>query len=325
MSKTRGQGLVEYSLTAGALVLLTIGGLSLVATNFTDLFENVGNRLVAQGPATGPMTWAGGGTGGTATATEGGGEELATEETAITPVVSGAYETNIAGFKKMVNDLPNLIETSGASGTTKIMVAYMQSLADEMLNEGEIKPQEHANLVNLANKGHKMASITESIETFLAAQPAGTMQSTLHHQQVQHQGITLTYGQLIHELGLGNGASYTASVIQKDGLYAVTQNQSPHTGASMTEFLEEYARVADNDLANTPELKSVVETLSSNIVTISGYFSSDLTVAPHKTDVSIDQGKVDFVNKATSSLTHTNSAGICTAGNGEDSGKFCQG
>lgn len=56
-----------------------------------------------------------------------------------------------------MNELPQLVETSGASGTTKHLVAYLQQLTDTEMAAGNLTEQEASQFTALANKGHKLA------------------------------------------------------------------------------------------------------------------------------------------------------------------------
>lgn len=311
----KGQSIAEYVLAGGLVGLVALGGVMAISDGLTNSMQGLSNRF---GPA-----------GNTAAATGGGGPATPATTTAISPTLgttASAYPTSAAGFEQMMNDLPNLIETSGGSGTTKELMAYLSSLGNELLANEEITPEQHNMLQELSNQGHYMARIQEAVElTYESADP------NMHLVELTEQPVTLdtetkTISQWLQELNVNGDVDNSTNI---ENLY-----KDPGANLNQTfKFNELYMKAKQSGAMNNPSVASVVDRLSNSVINISNTFNAGYR--SNKSSITNDTGtdglavtvgkRLEAVKpKIKGSLaTDANSAGICETGGGNDSGTLC--
>jgi hypothetical protein len=68
--------------------------------------------------------------------------------------LQNGIEINLEGYP---NNLQETITTVGANGTTDILLASLRNLAEQLMEKGQITPEQESRLIELANKGHEVA------------------------------------------------------------------------------------------------------------------------------------------------------------------------
>lgn len=330
----KGQGLVEYSLAAGVILLLTVGGLTLISNNFIALFEGANNQLVTTGPASSVASGVSANASGTASA-------LTTNE-APAAAFNSSYPVSAAGFEQMMNDLPQLIETSGASGTSKELMTYLGTLSQKLLDNNEISTEDYNMLMSLSNAGHRSAQIQAALENTIQKLPQSTPVSELHNMTVSVEGESKLFTEWMNEFrqsSYGFDSMQQAYNLQKqytsdwasDELISWEQgNTAIGKLSAQNQLLAHYKLALDAGALRNDAVAQVVETLSLNVININDHFQGLLrdggrkyngqlvTTAGQFTTNMKSQGKTSWVS-------HSNSAGICETGGGKDSGTLCGG
>jgi hypothetical protein len=215
------------------------------------------------------------------------------------------------------------IATLGANGTTTVLANNLAQLAQELLESGDISESQYNILIQLSDAGHKQAMIEAVIE-HAANSAAGASSSTfLDNTQVVLDGHTKTIGELWNSLGYnapgGGGRYFTSTGKVVNTLPAdLLHPASSDVASSLEAFLDVYHQAESSGALSDPVVEQVVSSLSTQIA-----LTSDALVQAVGQVYLGNSPAGQIQTLAASATTHMDSAGICTAGSGTDSGVSC--
>lgn len=309
-----GQSLVEYSLILGVVVVLSIAGLMLCGQSVQAALTSLSGILTSsfgKGTMNAAKLPGGGKAGGGVLSSSGvsvGGSGTASSGSVkgVTLTLSNGQQINLNNFP--THDLQTSVSTTGANGTTLTLANTLTSIAQNLLTEGVITPEQASSLEALANQGHTLAQIARIVEN--AAKSATSTQEYLNTK------------------GVINGKTYTVneigdSLIGYDIMDGVTMPDNPldprlYRGSELQHFVSLYEDALNSGALSEPAVKSTVTELASQIAVL------NQSVAMADWGVAVEGNAVNqFNNLTVSSITHYKSAGICTAGSGVDTGVSC--
>lgn len=332
---SNGQGLVEYSLAAGALVLLTVGGLTLVATNFTNLFEGVGNRLTAQGT---PVASAPNAQQITNTANAVANEpplaggQVIPNETFNSIERPTLYLSN--GAQLNLQDYPldgvNIIETSGSSGYMQHLSYSIEALGKELKEQGAITEAQANGLYELANQGLKMSRVKAEVDRLIKAHPewstpegvSGTWTSP-----ITFEGETYVHFiEFAQSMGVPNqDASFSTFSID-----SMDANNLDRVNSKT--FVTKYNELQQQGVLNDPTVAALVSDLSSRLLSNGDVLDNFIgtTLANYQgrfgevdTQQNFDQSDTFIVEKLANNSKHQ-ATSICSVASGTVDAGTCQ-
>ncbi len=291
-----GQSLSEYIL-AGALVamvglsaLVTLG--NTVSVALPDLLDRIFGK-----PSPMSSVEASSGNG----ASVSGSSSLPGAEVAATSTGSGHHAvktyqsvsiTLSSGQTITLDNFPvdvkSIVDTSGANGVTRIYAAQIQSLAQALKTNGTISADQASVLEKLANQGHRIARAENAIEE---AATRFTDSDTFKAGTVEFDGQTVGIKDLADSVSHGD---------------------------LVNDFMTLYTEAKSSGALDEDDVKRVVRAMYQDIKTIADIFETNVDM------VASGSASPDELNRLNASqITHTDSANICHAGNGKDSGVQC--
>ncbi|HEY9686007.1 MAG TPA: hypothetical protein V6C52_03435 [Coleofasciculaceae cyanobacterium] len=294
--KQTGQSLIEYVVSGALIGAVCIVGLMITGKDLNDQLKGLTADMKK---STGNST-----INANAIASSLKGVTTAPDEKGLSTVTIKLSSGEEITLEQYPADLNKSVATSGANGTTEMLLANFDSFVYQVKAADNLTPEQNNILAALSNQGHKMADIIKKGEILAA--------STGDPKEVS--GV-------VWSLGWSPSMGYFDDSKPLLDLY----NQADTSGA-----------LAD------PAVKSVVSTLVSQILNISnGVETAAWSLASESPSITLE----DFWNIAArdlnetglttpsttdsllslgpSMVVHQDSAGICAAGSGKDSGKKC--
>jgi hypothetical protein len=229
-------------------------------------------------------------------------------------------------------DIKALVETLGPNGTTDLLTNALMQLAQKLLDKGEITQDQANQLKSLANSGHGLASYQAIFED--AAAKAGT-DSKLFAQLVKsvrdYETANLKEAKdmdpSVHSLfdiqeftptwqydANGNIMKDSAGNFVSSSIKA-TSKYSP----GVADFVNAFAQAQKSGALKDPTVLNLVSQLSSNIYLLGHSSTSTAT----KIATPEFQTNPTQFNQKVAEPIHKDSANICAAGGGKDSGIYC--
>lgn len=331
--KASGQTLSEYGIIGVLLALIAVVPLTMLGGNIGQLFEGLmPKRASLPVPqVAGTPSAAGNLLGGASNGSTAGTGTLKITLTSGKEITLENYPT----------DLPKSIETAGTNGTTRLMADSMKALVDELLAAGEISPQEAQKLTVLANAGHALAEAQRQVEDGYASAgwdfgQTDTVAVTVGGKNFP--SLTQAADDLFVLYTADDDAGMWAAIESGDyagAMQAVSDSYTSWNGAGklMTPFMAAYKDALDSGALSNPAANQVVSELSAKILMMSQSMGwaqlevAELAEAGTKPSNELLTGNIlSYMpnNMEVSTQTHVNSGGICTTGNGTDSGVHCQ-
>jgi len=303
-----GQGLSEYGMIAALVCLASVGALVLLGGNLRDVFSNMlPERSQTQVTATAPSFTTG--SGQTPNSASPKTSPLADMQPLTITMANGKTIT-IDAYPK---NLAKTVETLGTNGTTAILADNLSAMADQLLTAGEITPEE-ANLFHqLANQGHRIASIEKLFED-AATKSGSDKQAFLNLPIVFDDKTYATPLELVDSIGYNKKLG--------SGEWVPDGNES-------AKLLNLQKQLVDSGALNDPAIKDIVNDLVYVINETSDHFQNNVyaidetSLAPKdmQKQIASDIQESDLA----SYLTDNTSADICKTGKGKDTGKKCSG
>jgi hypothetical protein len=180
------------------------------------------------------------------------------------------------------------------------MAERIKQLVEQQLAEKNIPPSQAQALIDLANQGHQIGQVMSLIET------------------ASNSGLTEYKGQLYTRKQLSDLLDDTGkSPTEVASSVSAALSPDPMTqGKEILRFRQLYQQAEADNTPLPANIKQLVQTLSQNIsINSEAVVTTVVWLSPP--DGSLDVRSV--VNS-----THQDSGGICSAGNGADSGTQCQ-
>lgn len=225
----------------------------------------------------------------------------------------------IVRLDKYPKDLGKLVETEGTNGTTEILLENLRTVAQQLLEQGKITQQQYNEFETLANQGHRIADIEQTLE--LSASRSGSDIQSFMKTSLEFGGSTYTNP---YDLAVTIDTNDLPS-LKNDDLFnflsrkgfAVSPNEAG-AGPEIVSFLETYRSLDRNGALTDPALEKVVMSLTEQIRLIADHTTNNLDILIN------NHGDLGQLNTAVASSTsHSYSANICSSGGGRDSGIHC--
>lgn len=293
--QSQGQGLMEYSLLGGLLVVLGIGAAILLGNNVLEVFAS----MVASDSKTGMAVTAKSTSSSTTTGT------TSTSVAGIT-LSNGTY----LSLPNYPADTAKAVVTTGVNGVTNMLATTIQDLSNQLQASGNLTPEQARQLIALANQGHKIAEIEKIVEDAVANSnndPAAFLSTSLTH-------AGQTYAS---PLDLAERIGYNTP---SETEYVATDNET-------SAFMDMYQQLVNSGALADPQVQAVIGELVNQINVVADSVNSHV--------YKIEDGIIppaDFQSHVAadtdaaipgSLVTDGYSSAICTVGGTTDTGTHC--
>jgi hypothetical protein len=297
----KGQGLSEYAMIGALVVVVALGGLTLLGGKLSNLFGGMIGKpkppvLAVTSPSTSPQSAPD--LPGTA---ETPAEPRQPMQTLPASPVTFKLPSGTLLNLGMPTDVTESVQTIGANGTLIMVGTSIKSMAEQLLASGDINQEQANTLMRLANQAHHMAEIQKTLETISASYGSDT-------ERFKNAPVTI------------EGKTYANAY--EAALSIGYNDETSARGGELQEFWDLYRNATGAVYMWPPELKAVLEYHAKTV--------NDLT---DSTRVSIrdimvyNSGTPDkLADMMVNTMTHKKSASICQMDSGnQDSGLQCSG
>lgn len=299
MRKRTGQGMAEYSLIAASVACLVLPALLFLGGNL--------NRSM-QGMLPAPP--------------------LPKQDVGVASVPSQnpANAAALQSVQLIINgvdlsssqNLAKEIQTAGANGATAILANRIEQIAQQKLDAGEISPEQYKTLIALANQGHSLGAMEKLVET--AAANSSSAQAFMD-QKLTFEGKDYSMADFAYQMGFTQAYS--------EGLLANPLGSANLANPAMKTFISLYDQAVASGALSDPATQAEVKKLASDIANINDsvlFALQDLGWGESITPTDFTASTATRIaGMDASTKTNQNAAGICTAGNGQDTGSQCSG
>jgi hypothetical protein len=313
-----GQNLSEYVLAISLVVVLSLGGLSVLAQSQKGFLNNIYNMLAGGGQAVqapAPVVPA---------PNKGNNNNGLLANTFNLPVkgspqVQAAFENY-----KNTGSMEALVETAGASGTTNVLLESLINAASLQLQGGKISQASYDQIINLSNKGHRLADVQGLVEkTFAQCNGDLTCYKTAYveyenftHLLVNLDDMTANTHQYTEQ-----ASSMTTVNGGKLGATHMLLQPSGHGNWWMKDFLTQWETV-QGELSGNAELKAMVDRLSLEIAVVNG--TASIAINNFQSGEARHAIQVGALNASVAeAVSRYNSQKICETGQGKNEITFC--
>lgn len=302
-SSKKGQALQEYILIGALIIVMIIPTMLIFSGNFAGLlgrlYNNMNKTVLAQATplSQSALTQTGD---VLAVAAEGGKSKK--------DLVFTLKDGTIINLNQYPQDLKKAVEVNGSNGATNEVLAQLDSLIEQLEKSPDTNKTELASLKDLANQGHRLATIENLIET--SYKNAGSLEN-LQATEVTFEGKQYKIDDLSSMLGWQSSELTPESISDR----LSTQNAGPE----LKQFIDLYFKAEGSGALNDPAVKKVVTNMSDNIA-----FLTEITESTAWTTSNVEFDAAAMDQYAASAATNLNSGGICQAGNNTDTGVQCK-
>lgn len=240
------------------------------------------------------------------------------------------------------SDMALAIETEGVNGTTEKLLASLDNLIKALEAKGKLEAAESAQLKALSNSGHNIADIIGKTETVIEGFHGNKQQLIETYNQYragdykQNWLYSLSYirpqeiddwkraGHQVNQFVPVR--SISPSTLQELEIVASTDPfdsrlQPSYISTDLAAFLNQYHTAQQTGALKNPQIKSVVQDLSKNLMLVTAQFRTTIHKMGDKDQYQATPDKLrDMVS---SQLAHNDSKGICRTGNAQDNGIQC--
>lgn len=221
-----------------------------------------------------------------------------------------AKDGTVTELALTIGDLKESIVTNGANGTTKILSQKLMDAIQKLKDEGKIDDSQANQLAALANNGFRLADIEKMIEQ--TASKSGST-SDFNSQTISYNGKQYSPVQLANMLGRdGQSPKIVGQDVLNEGLI------DQYGGSELLRFVSEYNQVQSTGAMKDPEVKSVVDSLVTEIV-----YTAELVEAGASQVNAGNAQPSSFTSDMGSKVTYLDSSQICTAGGGNSGSGSC--
>ena len=210
------------------------------------------------------------------------------------------------------NNIQETVQTIGANGATELLSDQLEILAKQLLAEGAITEKQANALIFLANKGHTLADLEKGLEN--------TLNNGKNANAIRENQIVMdvrNFRQNGDPLGTKDTQSYNGvlDLVGKMDVEIATGKPS----SNLLWFQNAWDDAKRSGAMANPNVKAIVNQLAGTIYDIAN------EVGKVTKDFARDKisSPTNVMPLVASQQTHDNSAGICTVGNGQDSGIHC--
>jgi polyhydroxyalkanoate synthesis regulator phasin len=203
------------------------------------------------------------------------------------------------------------VQTLGANGATELLSNQLDTLAVQLVKQGQMTPAQITLLSDLANQGHRLAHIQSLVEN--AVQETGGDPQKMRQLSLDVNGVKKSAAEWTAEIGFNTGIESAELLVQ---------GKKSRPDPEMITFLNAYRDVRkDATLFQNPAVRSTVENAVLQIASISESFED--TVQNLLFQNLRVRDKETLNRQVASNASHMNSAKICLAGDFVDAGITC--
>lgn len=297
MRKRTGQGLAEYSLIAGMIVLLAIPALFLLGGNISDMTQS----MIAPMPKNAKPSL-----------NVAGAASVAKGNSLNQPTNTLADALGFDAFSSKA--LAKEIQTAGANGATEVLANRIEQIAQQKLAAGEMTQDQFNRMMALANQGHRLAAMESLVED--AAAKASNPQAFMD-QTIVFEGKKYTVADFGYLFGFS----------QSGGLLSNPLDSARLAYPEMKTFISMYDQVVASGALTDAATQAEVKKLASDIANIND--SVLFAMQDLGWDESIQPS--DFTGSAAARVANLDASGktnqksgkLCTYGHGKDNGSQC--
>jgi hypothetical protein len=301
--KPRGQSLLQYILIGGIVLLGSLGGLVLLGNTLHTSLQGFQQSLkIGALPNQAAQT-----------------EKALSNSAYYSEFTFRTRAGNTFQLQGYPQDMGEAIVTIGANGTTEIILANLDRLIRQLLQNGEINTEQADLLAALSNQGHEIAKIESLLE---AAQADSDSRNEFLNTVVIYNGQRYSPPKLAEQIGV----SYVGRDLK--------------SGTQIQRFHELKALAAAQGALDEPVVNQVISLMSEQIIAIANGVETGVSRINDYTNVTLAESKasdplvIKNMNLETpvsgsledfaSMVTHNRSAVICNTGRGRDSGADCR-
>ncbi len=297
MRKRTGQGLAEYSLIAGMIVLLAIPALFLLGGNISDMAQS----MIAPMPKNAKPSL---NVASAASVAKGNSRHQPTN------TLADALGFDAFSSKALAKE----IQTAGANGATEVLANRIEQIAQQKLAAGEMTQDQFNRMMALANQGHRLAAMESLVED--AAAKASNPQAFMD-QTIVFEGKKYTVADFGYLFGFS----------QSGGLLSNPLDSARLAYPEMKTFISMYDQVVASGALTDAATQAEVKKLASDIANIND--SVLFAMQDLGWDESIQPS--DFTGSAAARVANLDASGktnqksgkLCTYGHGKDNGSQC--
>ena len=315
-SAVAGQGLTEYAVISGLVVLASVSAIHFLGTGINSSTVSMmpevkeGPKLVSIISATLPAVK----------------EAVSTDPNAPKTDANGPVNFN-NGQTVTVNGPNNAlqaVQAVGANGTVDMLAGSLETLAGQLVAQGKISQSAGDALVNLANISHRQAAIAAVIDSAMKA--AGSDTNAALASRVTFEGKSYSVEELSAQIATGsansNGSYNYGSEISKlwssyTGLWGAGAMKDPASAAIIDGYVHEIASLTDSNRVIISKMEqgyggtpsSFRDSQASYLQSIG--FNSTATLIK--------------TSGSASGAVGSDASGICKAGGSTDNGQKCSG
>jgi hypothetical protein len=325
-----GNALAEYVLPTSLIALAMLPLLPPLVTNIGQMVQNtlLNSNIAGSALHVTPFSNTATNVSSTIISSEGASNPpITTSE--VTSVTLDDGSTSIIDTSNLsANNLAKLIETTGVNGMTTALSSYLEQLAQQLVNTGELTQGQANELIILAQRGHDIANAQAALETFIAQHPG----SDFYTAPITYKGITYSSIDSFNWTHLNNAGTWQDLSQSLD----IGQSNNGRMGKSIISFMSQFRTAANSSAMSNPAVFKLVNQLSANIVGAAGsqhvavtslfltYHGSRDVSKRAKVGADASFTSPSQINGLLSSLvTQTNSNGICSVGGGSSSNNSC--
>ncbi len=213
-------------------------------------------------------------------------------------------------------NLSELVETNGGNGTTTLLASQLQTLAQQLMDEGVIDRRQAGFLLDLANQGHRFAAMERAIED-----AANTPGFDWYEDKIIFEGQEYYSTGLAYQLTFSSySTSYITDPGMLDSMRRTIESAEPDSDypppVELYRLAEKYHQAKDSGAMKEPVVEQVITRLVDQIARL-GHASNE---ARHL----FVTGEVSDIQEGWySAVSDNNSVDICASGGGQDSGIQC--
>lgn len=310
-----GQSVSEYAIIGALITVICLPALVLLNGHFNQDLQGFTGALSKQSPVIKTLH----------APTAGGSPVTNTAASAVS--LSTANGVKIQLSPELSLPLSQTITTLGANGSTTLLANNIQAIAQELLATGAITEQQYNALTKLSNQGHLLAEMMGAMDEAAQRKEYASTDAFFYEEPIYVNGQKTTPYDVWNQLGyLPPDGAYKYATPDRELPQGQTYTEIPAdplqpprpASSTMQKFIDLYSQANQSGALQDPTVKAVVEHLSQQIaLTTEAVVQAHGDAFMHYTPIS------QAASGAASKVTHVDSAGICSVGQGTDSGVHC--
>lgn len=325
----QGNTLVEYILPAGIVGLVLVTAATVLGPNIKTASSHVVHGQSVKNQSIVTVTGLGNGISPAVAKTLEMGAQFKT--IGMTLKLADGSTVALPAFPQ---DLKQSVESVGGNGTTQFLLANLDALREQLLQEGKLTPEQDNLLKALSSQGHYIAGAEAAMENpakttgSSSAYGSSTIVYDGHGAEPIEFSLRLMSGMGYYPDNNPNGTTYSSVTgISPQAAKDLHMEGAISMGNDTLKFAQIYSTALEQGAMDDPAVRSVIQTLTQNVLDIAdqtgkaGDYTANEYFYEQPQFSNYTPG--NFNQNVAAPLTHTNSAAICQTGGGQDSGIQC--